>query len=335
MDNFRPLISVILVAHDRKKFIIQAAKSTINQTLDRTKYEVIVVKNYHDLEIDTLLESLGCFNIYTESIEVGNKMSIGILHAKGEIITFLEDDDLYEPSKLETLLKYFSQDPRICFLHNSLSSINEKGDLIAHHTFKSVLIEFMPSSIFIKTCARAGIKYSDLVYTSCMAVRKKTVLPHISALKEIQAAPDMFLVLSFLASGCKGLHIPEKLSQYRLHESLSIRSGKFSKFVSGNTDIRKRWTEDYTVMANEFHEGQSYELANILLKYNLLLSLNLKLNRDPRKKLPLLLNFIKNLNGFLWWDHWDLVAMTFGTLISPQIVVRFYRLYWYTKYQSA
>ncbi len=50
-----PLITVIIVAYKRKEYIIEAIKSALNQTLNKEYYEIIVIKNFIDKNIDTLI----------------------------------------------------------------------------------------------------------------------------------------------------------------------------------------------------------------------------------------------------------------------------------------
>ena len=66
-----PFISVVVTAYDRKEFILEAVKSVIDQTLDRSRYEIIVVKNYLDPEIDKFLGGNDVFNIYTDEKPLG------------------------------------------------------------------------------------------------------------------------------------------------------------------------------------------------------------------------------------------------------------------------
>ncbi|MGC8726379.1 MAG: glycosyltransferase, partial [Thermoplasmata archaeon] len=88
-----PYISVIITAHNRKEFLKNSINSVINQTLPRSFYEIIVVKNFIDFEIDDFIQKNGIINIYTDEIEIGKKIVLGIEHCKGEILCFLDDDD--------------------------------------------------------------------------------------------------------------------------------------------------------------------------------------------------------------------------------------------------
>jgi len=54
-----PYISVVVTAYDRKKYLLGAVLSALNQTISKDLYEVIVVKNFHDETIDQQLEKIG------------------------------------------------------------------------------------------------------------------------------------------------------------------------------------------------------------------------------------------------------------------------------------
>jgi len=49
-----PYISVIVTAYKRRQYLYNALLSLKAQTLSRNKYEVIVVKDFEDPQIDTL-----------------------------------------------------------------------------------------------------------------------------------------------------------------------------------------------------------------------------------------------------------------------------------------
>jgi len=53
----RPLISVVIAAYNRHKFLLNALRSIVNQRFKG--YEVIVTKNFHDEIIDDLSGDMG------------------------------------------------------------------------------------------------------------------------------------------------------------------------------------------------------------------------------------------------------------------------------------
>ena len=54
-----PFISIIITAHKRKEYLLDAFKSAYNQTLSKNKYEIIVTKNFVDDELDSFIKNHG------------------------------------------------------------------------------------------------------------------------------------------------------------------------------------------------------------------------------------------------------------------------------------
>ena len=54
MNN--PYISVIISAYNRKDFIMKAIESALDQDIDKSKYEIIVIKNFVDKDLDRFLK---------------------------------------------------------------------------------------------------------------------------------------------------------------------------------------------------------------------------------------------------------------------------------------
>jgi glycosyltransferase involved in cell wall biosynthesis len=101
-----PFISVIITAHNRREFLLEAVNSALNQTLPKDEYEIIVVKNFEDERIEKFLEERNVKNIVTKEEPLGAKIFKGVEESRGEVVSFLDDDDLWLPQKLEIVKKY-------------------------------------------------------------------------------------------------------------------------------------------------------------------------------------------------------------------------------------
>lgn len=114
----KPFISVVITAYKRKEFLLEALKSAVNQTLKRDKYEIICIKNFKDIKIDNYLKYNNIINIAGKEKPIGEWLYLATKKARGEIIVFLDDDDLFSKDKLEMIYFYFSK-YAIGFYHNS------------------------------------------------------------------------------------------------------------------------------------------------------------------------------------------------------------------------
>ena len=110
-------ISVIVIVYDRDKYINDALRSLQNQTLNKEKFEVILVTNIRL----TLQEFPGMnLRVIESSSKKGTaKYAEGMNSSKGEIICFLEDDDAFAPEKLEVVYNVFTSYPDIAFYKNN------------------------------------------------------------------------------------------------------------------------------------------------------------------------------------------------------------------------
>jgi glycosyltransferase, group 2 family protein len=111
-------ISVIIPTYKPGRYIAECLESLGCQTLAADDYEIIIVLNgcnepWHS-ELDSLikryLRDKNVRFIQTDKSGVSNARNIAIDFAKGEYITFIDDDDYVSPAYLEELLKHSSRD---------------------------------------------------------------------------------------------------------------------------------------------------------------------------------------------------------------------------------
>ena len=114
-----PYISVIITAYNRKTYLLDAINSVINQTLDKKYYEIIVIKNYNDSKIDEFINKNNIINIFSRDNSLSGKIYEAIKIANGDIISFLEDDDLFLPTKLKEIYDNFIDTPNLVYYHNN------------------------------------------------------------------------------------------------------------------------------------------------------------------------------------------------------------------------
>ena len=105
-DTKYPLVSIVTATHNRSDLVQRAINSLLNQTYKNIEILVIddgssddtqeVLNNYSDSRVHILKN-----NIAKGACHARNK---GIFLAKGEFITFLDDDDEFFPDRIEKML---------------------------------------------------------------------------------------------------------------------------------------------------------------------------------------------------------------------------------------
>lgn len=107
-----PNISVIIPSYKPGDYIWDCLNSIYNQTLDKSLFEVILVLNGCNEPWRSSIErwakehsDLDLNLIQTDEGGVSNARNIGLDNAKGEYITFVDDDDYVSPKYLEAMYK--------------------------------------------------------------------------------------------------------------------------------------------------------------------------------------------------------------------------------------
>ena len=226
----KPLISVIITAYNRRQYLKYAIKSVLNQTIDKDKYEIILIKNFKDPETEALVERNHGKSIHMEAMSIGAKFARGIEESEGEIITFLEDDDLWHSKKLEQTLREFNKNDDLIYYHHNVHVINEDGQMIRDALVESTNIgKYLKArtsqeklALFKKYGWYLGLRMSSI------AIRKDAYTKYTSIIKLLPDVIDVAIYLLSLAIPGSIIHTPEKLTFFRIH-SQSASSVRLTK----------------------------------------------------------------------------------------------------------
>lgn len=103
-------ISVIIPSYAPQEYLWECLDSLFNQTLDKARFEVILVLNgcnepYREsiLEWKSQHSPLNIKFFQTDEKGVSNARNIGLDNASGDFICFIDDDDYVSPEYLESL----------------------------------------------------------------------------------------------------------------------------------------------------------------------------------------------------------------------------------------
>jgi len=129
-----PSTSVIVPTYNHASFLAGALQSVLGQTV--SPHEVIVVD---DGSRDDTAGVLGRFSGRVHRIAQQNRgvaaaRNVGAAVASGEILAFLDADDLWLPRKLERQLGYFSEEPMLGLVHCGVELIDRRGCSLGTHT---------------------------------------------------------------------------------------------------------------------------------------------------------------------------------------------------------
>lgn len=257
-----PLISVVIIAYNRKEFITEAINSVLNQNLKREKFEIIVIKNFVDEKIDEFIRNKGIRLVNSPDISISGKIIQGVKLSHAEVVSFMEDDDLFLPNKLEHVFEKFSSNPRIIFMHNNLTALKD-GITFQRKLGQDVLVN--TESVSVKTISKL-IDLGLAQNISSFSVRRERLMPILEYLDGTSLAVDYLLFfISCLPDG-ELLLSDEILTIWRIHESATHFKVKDRlEYVARKMDHISKLVGDFNSFATHIKSGplKSYIEINL------------------------------------------------------------------------
>lgn len=285
------LASVVIPTYKRSNYLIRAIDSVLNQTCKNI--EIIIVddngkgsKAQRDTEKGLkkflMLNNLKYIPLKTNlgACEARNK---GSEVAKGKYLFFLDDDDEFLPTKVETQVKALKNHPQYDGNVAAFIRLDAKGVEI-----KST--ENQPRVKGFKEFVTHGNFFTPML---CI---KKTSFNEIGGFKDIARFQDRFFMLHSLKIGLKFQTINIPLHIMHEHDNLRVTNVSVKKtFKSLNTikNFVLAYKKEFNV--NEWHE---YVISDCIIRANVLYNNNY-LNRIKSIKFWLKCFIIKKNKNYI------------------------------------
>ena len=205
----QPRVSVIIPAYNSAKYLPEAIASVLNQTY--TDYEVIVINdgstdNSREV-VEPYLDRIRYFE--QENRGVSATRNRGIYLARGELIAFLDADDIFMPHKLQQQVAMFNAQPELGIINSGFRMITEEGEKIQDverwHRIPDLTPEIwllhkpvLPSAMMFKKFWLEKVEGFDPRFT---------------------ASEDVDVVLRMVIWECKSAWLKEITVYYRQHET--------------------------------------------------------------------------------------------------------------------
>lgn len=208
-----PDVSVIICNYNNARYIGRAIRSCLKQTLDKNRYEIVVVD---DCSTDESREVISSFAdsvkpiFLVENKGVAEASNVGIKHALGRFIIRVDADDYISPLTLQFLLEILEQNPDIGFVYSDHLRVDDD---------ERVLKRINLDTLNLLTRHGAGIMF------------RKSYMEAIGLYKpELRNAEDYDLIKRYIKNW-DGFHLPIPLYRYRLHDMNMTR----------DEESRKKW----------------------------------------------------------------------------------------------
>ncbi len=235
MSEVKPLVSVIMNCHNGGKFLEQSINSIILQTYKN--WELIFWDNVSQDESKKILNKFSDNRIKYFKSQKFNRLyesrNLAIQNARGEYISFLDTDDMWQKDKLEKQINFFSKNKDYEIVYSNYYIYDEvkkkkfvkfKKPLLSGIIFKELLKNYTVGIITL--CLKSSI-FKDNTFNDNF---------------DIIGDFDLFLKLS---ENKKIGYMHDVLAVYRLHKSnLSIKkidqhAYELQTWVRENKDKKK------------------------------------------------------------------------------------------------
>jgi glycosyltransferase involved in cell wall biosynthesis len=155
-----PLVSVIMPVRNGERFIGQAIESVLAQSYQQREVLVVDGKSTdRSVEIALSYPTVRC--IQETQIGFASAWNDGVEAASGELIAFLDSDDLWEPTKLERQVEVLQSRPEVDYVITHVRFVAQPGVGLPPG-FKPELLDAdhvanMPSALLIRRRALEAV----------------------------------------------------------------------------------------------------------------------------------------------------------------------------------
>lgn len=255
-----PYITVIIPSHS-SKFLKQAVDSALNQDdIDKTEFEIIVVKDYEDKYIETYLNNHLVKYFTIKESDVGSKIKIGFEESKGEILSFLEDDDEFTEKKLRSVREAFLKNSKLTFFRNSAILIDVDGKNIKN-SLTSGRCEQVPRERF-KEKFFFMLRKGAASNTSTMAFRKSHLITFRKYFDSFVGVPDFVIFMLSVYNGSCMSFCSSPITKIRIHPSWSRIYGNYEDFLLRRTEYQKNTLKTLEVLLNVIEDDYIITFLN-------------------------------------------------------------------------
>jgi len=226
MRNRLSKISIITPSFNQGQFLEETIQSVINQ--DYPNFEYIVIdggSNDNSVEIIKKYEDKISYWVSEKDNGQADAINKGFKKASGNILHWLNSDDILIPGSLTLVAKYFSENPDIGCVFGDLELIDAKGKYLA--TRKAVPFHF-------KTA----------LHSACLVPQPSTLFKRIALEKtgdlnvNYNYQLDYEYFLRMASAGVKFGIIKKPLAKFRLHEKSKTVSEYKKSFFASEFEIK-------------------------------------------------------------------------------------------------
>jgi len=226
-ESTEPLVSVVLATFNGQKYIREQIESILKQT--HTNIELIIVDDFSTDDTISILKSYAeadeRVKIYpaTNNLGLVKNFERGVELAQGEFVALSDQDDVFYPAKIETLVAVLQREKSKDLVVSDLRLIDQDGELIADSMWKYQQSKPMTNKPFTR------LLLSNFA-TGCAMMFRRRLLDLALPFPPDILVHDWWLAVVSSSSNAGGIVLMnEPLVDYRQHNSNVIGAKPLQK----------------------------------------------------------------------------------------------------------
>ena len=241
----QPLVSIIMPAFNAGKYIAESIQSVLEQTY--TKWELIVVDDGSTDNTGEIVRSFMSTErrikyIFQQNSGQGKARNTAIENSSGELVAFLDSDDLWASDKLTLQLKVMEETKADLIFSDALI-FSEGEEAIKTLTFSMLCPEFLYGRYGGTEMFRLLFAYNRI--PTLTVLTRKDILKKVRLFdekREYQNCEDYDLWLKLAGNGAVFLGMKESLAQYRRHSASMMNED--SRLLKPMIAVVKKHSQD-------------------------------------------------------------------------------------------
>jgi len=204
----KPKISVVIATYNRPQFLQRAIDSVLAQTFK--DFELIVVDDHSDkppnIKLPESEDRLIAMRLPHNTGYAVKPRNVGIMIARGDYISYLDDDNVYLPNHLEVLYEAITKNQADVVYGDRIYKSNNPNET-----------KFMGKQSYPYNLKQ--IEMGNYIDTS-------DIMHTIQAINDVgywdifwERKADWLLMVRFGKAGMRIVHVPEIITEYHWHDS--------------------------------------------------------------------------------------------------------------------
>ena len=205
-----PRVSILLTCYNHIKYLPPCLEGVRNQTF--TDFEILAIDDGStDGTREWLSQQPDIRCIFNETnLGTYETLNVGLAEAKGELIAVLNDDDLWEPTKLQRQIEVLDSHPKVGLVHTGGTFIDGQGNRIEGNPLGFAFPRFETGDILL------GLVYENKIIASA-ALARRVCFDQVGKFNSAYFGSGDWEMWFRIAEKFDVGYVDEPLTHYRVH----------------------------------------------------------------------------------------------------------------------